>query len=72
MLSYVDPHMLPAFAAQITVELDLSCQQFGLLTGFAMISQVLNDAPLSIQSTAIAFTMFIAKVFERPQRPQRH
>ena len=35
ILSYVDRHMLPAFASQITADLELTRQQFGLLTGFA-------------------------------------
>ncbi|MDD9961136.1 MAG: MFS transporter [Gammaproteobacteria bacterium] len=46
VLSYVDRHMLPAFAAQITVELDLSRQQFGLLTGFAFVAVYALSGPV--------------------------
>ena len=46
VLSYVDRHMLPAFAAQITAELDLSRQQFGLLTGFAFVAVYALSGPV--------------------------
>ena len=46
ILSYVDRHMLPAFAAQITSDLDLSRQQFGLLTGFAFVGIYAICGPL--------------------------
>ena len=46
VLSYVDRHMLPAFAAQITVELGLSRQQFGLLTGFAFVAVYALSGPV--------------------------
>ncbi len=46
VLSYVDRHMLPAFAAQITDELDLSRQQFGLLTGFAFVAVYALSGPV--------------------------
>ncbi len=46
VLSYVDRHMLPAFAAQITGELELSRQQFGLLTGFAFVAVYALSGPV--------------------------
>ena len=46
VLSFVDRHMLPAFAAQITTDLDLSRQQFGLLTGFAFVAVYAISGPL--------------------------
>ena len=50
ILSYVDRHMLPAFASQITADLELTRQQFGLLTGFAF-------RPVLVPLT---FTMLVA------------
>jgi len=46
VLSYVDRHMLPAFATQITADLELSRQQFGLLTGFAFVTVYALSGPL--------------------------
>ncbi|MGI9325191.1 MAG: MFS transporter [Pseudomonadales bacterium] len=46
VLSFVDRHMLPAFATQITTDLDLSRQQFGLLTGFAFVAVYALSGPL--------------------------
>ena len=46
ILSYVDRHMLPAFASQITADLELSRQQFGLLTGFAFVTVYALSGPL--------------------------
>ena len=45
-LSYVDRHLLPAFASQISTELDLSRQQFGILTGFAFVAVYAVSGPL--------------------------
>ena len=45
-LSYVDRHLLPAFASEISADLDLSKQQFGLLTGFAFVSVYAVSGPL--------------------------
>ena len=45
-LSYVDRHLLPAFASQISADLDLSRQQFGLLTGFAFVTVYAVSGPL--------------------------
>ncbi len=38
VLGYIDRHLLPAFATQISIDLDLSRQQFGLLIGIAFSS----------------------------------
>ena len=46
ILSYVDRHLLPAFASQISADLDLSRQQFGLLTGFAFVTVYALSGPL--------------------------
>jgi len=46
ILSYVDRHMLPAFASQITADLELTRQQFGLLTGFAFVTVYALSGPL--------------------------
>ncbi len=46
VLSYVDRHMLPAFASEITADLELSRQQFGLLTGFAFVTVYALSGPL--------------------------
>lgn len=46
ILSYVDRHMLPAFASQISADLELSRQQFGLLTGFAFVTVYALSGPL--------------------------
>jgi predicted MFS family arabinose efflux permease len=46
VLSFVDRHMLPAFATQITADLELSRQQFGLLTGFAFVAVYALCGPL--------------------------
>ena len=46
ILSYVDRHMLPAFASQITTDLELTRQQFGLLTGFAFVTVYALSGPL--------------------------
>ena len=46
ILSYVDRHMLPAFATQISADLELSRQQFGLLTGFAFVTVYAVCGPL--------------------------
>jgi MFS family permease len=46
VLSFVDRHMLPAFATQITADLELSRQQFGLLTGFAFVAVYALSGPL--------------------------
>lgn len=46
ILSYVDRHMLPAFATQISGDLELSRQQFGLLTGFAFVTVYAVCGPL--------------------------
>ena len=45
-LSYADRHLLPAFASQISADLELSRQQFGLLTGFAFVSVYAVSGPL--------------------------
>lgn len=46
ILSYVDRHMLPAFASQIAADLHLTRQQFGLLTGFAFVAVYAVSGPM--------------------------
>jgi len=45
-LSYADRHLLPAFASQISADLELSRQQFGILTGFAFVAVYAVSGPL--------------------------
>jgi len=46
VLSYVDRHLLPAFASQISAELALSRQEFGVITGFAFILVYALSGPI--------------------------
>jgi MFS family permease len=46
VLGYIDRHLLPAFATQISTDLDLSRQQFGLLIGIAFSSVYALSGPL--------------------------
>jgi MFS family permease len=45
-LSCVDRQLLPAFASQISADLELSRQQFGILTGFARVAVYVLSGPL--------------------------
>ena len=46
IIGFIDRHLLPAFGSQIIAELDLTRQQFGLLTGFAFVAVYALSGPV--------------------------
>ena len=46
IIGFIDRHLLPAFGSQIIAELDLTRQQFGLLTGFAFVAVYALSGPI--------------------------
>jgi len=46
IIGFIDRHLLSAFGSQIVAELDLTRQQFGLLTGFAFVAVYALSGPV--------------------------